>query len=55
MGNVGSISLHFSAIFSFTSNVFIKLHEYSNYISFDNYHKIKGICLSIAVISSLVL
>ena len=27
--------------FSFISIVFIKFHEYSTYISFDNYHKIK--------------
>ena len=37
------------------SNVFIKIHEYSNYISLATNYKVRLLCLSITVISRLVL
>ena len=55
MGNLVIIYPSFSTFFSFISNVFIKIHEYSNYISLATIYKIRVLCLSITVISSVLL
>ena len=54
MGNLVIIYPSFSAMFSFISNVFIKIHIDSNYISMTTIHKIRVLSLS-TVISSLLL
>ena len=49
------LPLDFFHNFSFINNGFIKCHEYSNKFIFVSAHKVKVICLSIALISSLYL
>ena len=55
MNNFASIHLDLSAICSFVSNVFIKNHEYSNKFVFISAHKVRFLCSSITLISSLLL
>ena len=48
-----SISLEFSTICSLVSNVFIKINDYSNTFVFIPAHKVRVLCSSITLISSL--
>ena len=41
-------------IFSLISNVFMKIYEYSKWIFFITYHKVRVLCHSITLKSSLV-
>ena len=50
-----STCLSFCLDCSYFSNDFIKIHEYSNSISFVNSHKVRALCLSITLKSSFVL
>ena len=54
MSNFVNIALDFPPIFSIITNVFIKVHEYSNKIPFISNHKVKVLCLNITLIPSFV-
>ena len=49
---LGSISTSFFLRLFIFSNVFIIIHEYSNYISLAASYKVRVLCLSITLISS---
>ena len=55
MSNILSILLDFSVFVLLIYNVFIKMHEYLKYNFFNNYHKVKVLCLSITLILDVVL
>ena len=50
MSNFVSTVPQFFCDFSFISNVFIKIHKYSNLIFSNSNHKIKVLCLSIDMV-----
>ena len=55
MSNIASILLDFSAICSLVSNVFIKIHEYTNKFVFISAHTIRVLCCIITLLSNLLL
>ena len=55
MGNFGGNSLNFSVIFSLISKVFIHIHEYDNLMICMSDNLVKELCLSIILLSCLLL